>query len=282
MRRDTDTSYGKILFVISGMATFGLLACTPAKTAAPRSDIVSVTVKFEDSSGYAESTLHLENLGKPLADFIAAARAAKKIKPAYDSVFKDTGGISDFLEACGCDSPTDSLEIHLADGKSEKYRFYCDEIRALGPGKALTLELSERDKEMQTNRWQAIRYRFCPKAYGCTDASPPGWKYFITSPSAKRFSDKKETIDGFGWIWARILDSSRVTDPRVNLVFAYQARGNKIRKLAIDSLDGKYADLGRRFLARSMGMRRNPWAPDSLSEDSATVHITAYNAYFEK
>ncbi len=263
------------------LAGFGLLACTPAKKEAPHSDILSVTLKFEDSSGHVESTLHQENIGKALADFISAARAAKKIKPAYEGISGDTGGVAMLLDDCMCDSPSDSLEIRFEGGRREKYLYYCDDIRALGSGDPLALDLSERDQEIQSNRWHAIRNRFCPRAYGCSDSKPPSWGFFIVSPGAEKYSDRYETFQELGWRWARILDSSRIAVPRVDMVITYHARGKEIRDVVIDSLDGKYAYLGLRFAKGSVGSLHSGIRRDSLIADSATVKITAYNAYYE-
>jgi hypothetical protein len=240
-------------------------------------NIVSVKLKFQDSSGYSEKVLSEDKLPKNLEDYIKTIRAAEQPAPKTPTAKGKKSLVDEMLDGCMCDSPSDSLEIRTGEGRIEKYEIYCSSARRVLSGDSHPLELAERQINIQSNRWQAIRFKYCPKDFGCSDSRPPNWHFTIESPLADRYSDEHHRLNQFGLTFGHVLDSSKVGIPTVPIVFTYHAKNGKITDMAIDSLDPKFAEIGRSFIRNTLDRpitRRGP--------DSGTVKITAYNAWFEK
>ena len=278
---------GRISLLMLGMLS--LLGCAksdPGKAPASKvpHDVKRVILKFQDSSGWTEKDLPGDSLGSNLRAYVAALRAAPDTGAIpndpediwNDPLFAGFDSIFSRFDACGCSSPSDSLEVELRDGRKEKYRMYCSDARRVRPDTTLRLRIDDINMSMLDSRWEALRLQYCPKRYGCGGVPRAGWRTGIRRRVDSAWVAAYQAPKKLGDSLVHLLEQAKDPDPQVELLVTLHVRDGVAERIVVDSVGARYAELADTLAARGLSGRVG------LDDGAHQYRLIAFNYFLER
>jgi hypothetical protein len=235
----------------------------------------TVKLKIQDSTGYVERVIPVDSLGGNLAAFVRALREAEDPESALlDRSEEDTLFSGEGWRMCGCESPLDSIELMLKDGKKRKFRVYCSDVDRVEGASHKEIRFTEINKAMLSNRWDNVRSAFCPKGYGCDDGSH--LDYWYNASQVLTDSGWEENYDGnvpsLAYGFAALLKKKNASDPIIEAVYTVTAKDSIVTGIHIDSVAAGYRDWAEEFAHETVGTKVR-----DLDYERNTFKVTAYN-----
>lgn len=231
--------------------------------------VLSVTLKFQDSSGFIVKTFSADSLGMTLGKVVQAIRSFPVPGAGPDSGearFEDDRGVG----LCGCEAPYDSLEIVLKGGRREKYLLHCSGAYRESRRRSLALEMGDFGGAMLNSRWDALRARFCRKGYGCSDGSPSKWDYQVFRGSDSAWGKRDTDADWLGMALAEALEEGSAQVPEIRMRVTVKGLAGKPISVRLDSVGtGEFA-WGERMVRKGLALPRRK-APEG--ETAYTVFV---------
>ncbi len=236
-----------------------VLACSKGKTRDTHTPllsggrpVLSVLLKFQDSTGFTVRSLPVDSLGASLRKLVESVGG-------IPSGPRDTGSEYDArgVGLCMCSTSYDSLILEFSDGTRQAYLFACSAAYRESPKASLPLHLEELENRKMNIRWDKVRARYCPKGYGCSDGSSPTPDWEVLDET---WFDGKWMPYASGRMVGdtlkRMIQERNLPFRDFGIRLSVRVEAEKVKEVHLDSVDPSLQELAEELARRVMGSPR--------------------------
>lgn len=256
--------------------TMAFIALVPLMLQYVQPDISSITIKFQDSSGYYDTSLREDDLTDNLRSIAIELQKKENSRKTVSIPAGETASVEYLLDACACESPSDSILINYKNGHVGKYEVYCDNFKRVQETGKYHIKLNELDKNILVNKWAETRYKFCPKGYGCSDGNPDYWRGYTEVKKGSAWEKDFVSGEGIELSLKEILKKVSFSEPILVVELTAEVENEKVKNIVIDTMDEKHRNIGKLLEGSAVGAR-SFW----LKKGTRKFRITCFNFFNE-